>query len=393
MHRLVKQFYLVLACLVLSACSQNETQFSEFPGFATYLENFPPTDTLPSAKEKALLQQYRPRVFMAEGQTRFLDFYADYIAHGELYDKGQLVSKAVTPQLLNQYKDSFQAEFRHKPHSQKSSPTIYGRVDYDTLKYQDQQFPLTFLSYNLAFAHSGLLKGLASWQRVLMGIVGDNSDWHQLDHYVGMSVALYADKPVAVLLQQHNYQTVWLLDTKAKNSELASQSVSDSIIALPQDNRISVDVAMQSNELYLHSPELVKHPSVSFIGEENLEFIKTGKNMPTMAGFDITHGQQEQEYTLKFLPTSDAFYTFKGRLGEKRGMPGRDGPPGAQYVTLPSLLPWSNRFVTGFRPGTVAEETAKIATLFAGEKFEIEDSALDQYRQDFIDAMTLLLAD
>ena len=396
MHRLVKQTFLVLFCLVLSACSQNDTQFSQFPGFDSYLNKYPPTDSLPTASEQALLKQYRPRVFLAEGQTRFVDFYADYIAHGELYNDGELVSDSVTPELLNQYKDSFSAEFRHQAHAGKSSPTLYGRVDYDTLIHKNQQFPLTFLSYNLAFAHSGLLKGLASWKRILMGIAGDNADWHQLDHYVGMTVALHANKPVAVLLQQHNYQTVWLLDAKAKNGSVAatsSEMLKNAIIPLPEDNRISVDVAIQSNELYLHSPELVKHPSVSFVEEDNLEFLKTGKNMPSMAGFDITHGQQEQEYTLKFLPTSDAFYTFKGRLGEKRSLPGRDGPPGAQYVTIPALLPWSHRLVAGFRPGTVAEEKAKIATLFAGEKFELEDSALDQYRQDFIDAMTALQAD
>lgn len=109
-----------------------------------------------------------------------------------------------------------------------------------------------------------------------------------------------------------------------------------------------------------------------------------------MAGWDITHGEEEQEYTLKFLPSSDAFYTFKGRLGEQRSLPGRDGPPGAQYVTLPPLMPWANRLVSGFRPGNVEQEREKSAALFDSKNFRISLPALDRYKQDFIKAMNAL---
>ena len=39
------------------------------------------------------------------------------------------------------------------------------------------------------------------------------------------------------------------------------------------------------------------------------------------------------------LPKDDAFYTFQGYLGERRRLRGREGPPGADYNTLPSLKP------------------------------------------------------
>ncbi|PWQ97887.1 hypothetical protein [Leucothrix arctica] len=381
MTRTLLQFSFVsILCVFVSACSQKETLFSEFPGFDSYLEKNKPSDALPTVSEQGLLKQYRPRVFLAEGQTRFIDFYDDYIANGALYNDDKLISKAVTPELLNQYKDSFTAEFRHTTQTTNVSPTVYGRVDYGTLEYKQQQYPLTFLSYNIPFTNSGLLKGLPTWQRALMGIAGDNADWHQLDHYVGMTVTLYENKPVAVMLQQHNYQTTWLLDNRAKTNQKSS-------IPLPQDSRISVDVAMQSNELYLHSTELVEHPSVSFAGKDNLAFLKTGENKPMMAGWDITHGQQEQEYTLKFLPTADAFYTFKGRLGEKRSLPGRDGPPGAQYVTLPDLMPRALRLVTSYRVGTVTEEKAKIAKMFDGEKYKVNMQGVERYKQDFMEGM------
>ena len=377
---LLKYSLITVFCLFVSACSQKETLFSEFPGFNTYFEKNKPSEALPTDDEQGLLTQYRPRVFLAEGQTRFIDFYGDYISNGALYHDDELISEAVTPELLNQYKDSFTAEFRHSAEPVKGSPTVYGRVDYDTLEYKQQQYPMTFLSYNLPFASSGLLKGLPTWQRALMGAVGDNADWHQLDHYVGMTITLYQNKPVAVTLQQHNYKTTWLLDNSGKADGVSS-------IALPQDSRVSVDVAMQSNELYLHSTELVEHPSASFVEEDNIEFLKTGKNKPMMAGWDITHGQQEQEYALKFLPTADAFYTFKGRLGEKRSLPGRDGPPGAQYVSLPELMPRALRLVTSYRAGTVAEEKAKVAGLFGEKKFQVNKAGLEQYKQGFVEAM------
>ncbi|PWQ92925.1 hypothetical protein [Leucothrix pacifica] len=141
----------------------------------------------------------------------------------------ELVSKKVDQTLLNQHKSNGQAEFRHVPHQ--GTPVAYGRVDYDTLSYQEQSYPLTFLSYNLVFAHSGLLKGLAGWQRVAMGVVGSNQDWHQLDHYVGLTVVLYQNQPLAVLLQQHNYQTVWLLDRATDaESEIEGNKNTTSVI-------------------------------------------------------------------------------------------------------------------------------------------------------------------
>jgi hypothetical protein len=39
------------------------------------------------------------------------------------------------------------------------------------------------------------------------------------------------------------------------------------------------------------------------------------------------------------MPPSDAFYVFQGWLGERRRIPGRSGPPGADYNTLPAFKP------------------------------------------------------
>jgi len=365
---------IVLTLIFCVSCSQNETNFTQAPGFKQYFAKNKPSATLPSQQEQALLNKYRPRIFMAKGQTSPIDFYADYIANGYLYIGDKLISDKVTQPLLNEHKSNTQAVFRYKSAEQKGTPTVYARIQEDELAYDGQRLPLTFLTYNLVFAHSGLIKGLPAWQRLAMGMVGSNTDWHQLDHYVGLTVALSKDRPVAVTLQQHNYQTTWLLTDKTTENTLQ----------LPEDQRIAVDVAMQSNELYPHSPEQKQHPGISWVSEDSIEFLKTGKNKPMMAGWDITHGEVEQDYKLKFLPTADAFYTFQGKLGASRKLPGRDGPPGADYVTLPALMPLANRMVSGYRPRDLAIEKEKIKSLFDSGSFSIKPGGLQAYQRDFM---------
>lgn len=367
---------ILLSCIsLLSACSSNEPTFSAMPGFKQYFSANPPAAQAASPQEQALLKRYQPRIYLAKGQTRFLDFYTDYIASGALYSDGERVSTEVDAALLNQYRDDPTAEFRHIPHNKPTTPVAYAKVAYDKLNYQGKSWPLTFLSYNLVFAHSGLLQGLPGWQSWLVESTGMHTDWHQLDHYVGLTVALHENKPIAVMLQQHNYQTTYVPGHNGAHG-----------MVWPDDQRIKVDVAQQSNELYPHSPQRTEHPGVSFATADMIEFLKTGENKPMMAGFDITHGEEEQEYTLKFLPSTDAFYQFKGRLGAGRSLPGRDGPPGADYVTLPGLMPWANRLVVGFRDGSVAEEKAKITALLDEENFLIRNEGLEAYQRDFVAA-------
>lgn len=366
---------------LITGCSKNESSFTQMPGFSEYFAKNKPSQALPTKTDQALLTQFRPRVFLAKGQTPFIDFYKDYIAHGALYIDNKLVSKTVTQDLLNKHKNNLKAEFRYVAHSYKTTPVVYARIHRDKLEHENQTLALTFLSYNIVFANSGMIKGLPAWQRLGVGIVASNTDWHQLDHYVGLTLVLSGDKPIAVMLQQHNYQTTWLMADK--NSE--------NTLKLSDDQRVGVDVAMQSNELYLHQAKYTKHPGISWVTEDNIEFLKTRKNKPMMAGWDITHGEIEQDYALKFLPTADAFYTFIGKLGKSRKLPGRDGPPGADYVTWPSLMPLPNRLVSGYRPRNAGIEKQKIRALFNNKEFSVKDEGLSAYKRDFMDDLKALL--
>jgi len=362
---------LSLSCFLLFGCS-SEGNFASFPGFAEHFEAKPPRTTVPTAEEQALLERFRPRVYLAENQPSFVDFYSDYIAHGRLKLNNTVVSEQVSQALLNQYKNNAAAEFVHDTgHHNDTTPTVFARVDYDSLQLDDQSWDLSFLSYNLVFPSSGLLAEIPWFARSALGVVADLDDWHQLDHYVGVTVVLYQQEPIAYYLQQHNYQSTYVLAEQQN---------------WPADNRVQVDVAFRSNELYRHSADRQRHPGLSFVEVDSMEFYKTGRNKPMMAGWDITHGELEQEYELAFLAPDDAFYQFKGRLGEARRLPGRDGPPGADYVTLPGLMKWSHRLVAGYRPQSVERERQKLNALFDKQNFLIKAPGIRAYVHDFVQA-------
>lgn len=366
---------LLWVVLVTNSCAASSESFANRPGFREYFNLYPPATTVPDEQQQQLLEKYKPRIYRAIdsngiAQQGPVDFYRTYISDGKLLDDGNLVSQQVTQELLNQYRDSPTASFIYEGTYRKDSDAVvYARFDTDTLQYNGTSYLLDFLSYNLVFPASGLLKGLGGLQTAALTIAGSLNDWHQLDHYVGLSIALYRNIPVAVTLQQHNYQTSYIFSKD---------------LVLPDDHRIQVDIAMRSNELYLHNEKETRHPAVSFISQDNIEFVKTGSNKPFMAGFDVTRGDQEIDYSVSFLAPSDAFYQFKGQLGKSRLLPGRDGPPGADYVTLPGLMPRALRLVTGYRPGTVKHEQQKISQLFDFSTFSVKAPGINASIADFM---------
>lgn len=367
-----------VSTLLITACAADTESFTNRPGFAEHFKQYAPTDAIPDERQRDLLEKYKPRIFRSVDENGIvqqgpIDFYKSFISDGKLLDGNDTVSQQVTQELLNRYDDSTGVKFEYGgTYRKEGDAVVYGRFDQDTLSFKDATYQMDFLSYNLVFPASGMIKGLGGLQSMALTIAGSLNDWHQLDHYVGLSIALHNKKPIAFTLQQHNYHTTFILDQN---------------FALPADNRVQVDIAMRSNELYPHSEGEVRHPAVSFITGKNIEFLKNGSNKPFMAGYDITRGDQEIDYELQYLPQSDAFYQFRGQLGKSRILPGRDGPPGADYATLPGLMPRAVRMVTGFRPGSVELEKKKISSLLDLKTFSIKSDGLESYTNDFMQAM------
>lgn len=317
----------------LSACTRaGDTNFSQRDGFAEYFAANPPSASPPDASDRALLQRYRPRLFMARGLEPPIRFYEDYVAQGRLIGRdGKVLSTAVTAELLNRHREDPYVEFRHIPEKTQTRPEMLGRVDRETFTLGGKSRRFTFLTWNATFRTSGIAAGISRWKGFVLGAGGDLIDWHQLDHYTAVTLAIDEDRrPVAVMFQQHNYRRTYIIGTDMQ---------------WPADDRIGVDVAMRSNEFYAHRPDRAVRRAASFLSPDTVEYLVTGRNGPFRIADDITDPAIEVDYALRFLPQTDAFYTFKGFLGEKRLLPGRSGPPGADYNTLPAFKPLHRQMI------------------------------------------------
>ena len=331
----------ILFTVGLASSSEVEGNFSQYPGFAEYFAAFPPRETLPSAQEQMLLQRHRPRLFLPSPHPGLISFYDDYIAQGHLKNaSGDILATPVTQALLNHYGENPGVLFEHVPDRQQApSPVVLGRVDYSEQILEGNPAPrFTLLTYHAVFRTSGIVAGLSWWQSLALGTVGDLDDWHQLDHYTAATLVLdAAQRPVAIMLQQHNYLRTYLYGEA---------------LPVPVDGRPLVDVATRSNELYPHQPGRVRRRAVAFLEPKSFRYMLGAGPKPWMTADDITDPQREADYALGFLPPSDAFYTFKGTLGKRRRLPGRSGPPGAEYNTLPALKPRHLQLFAGYwRPG------------------------------------------
>lgn len=319
-----------LAALVLGGCGYGEGSFADYPGFAAYYAANPPTASAPDAEERALLARHRPRIFLPEGNEGPIDFYRDYVAHGTLVDEnGGTLSERVTPELLNAVRGTL-AVFTHEPPGTPPRPVVYGRVDRERFELGGRTRDFTFLTYTLVFRHSGIAAGVTGLPAFALELVGDLDDWHQLDHYVSLVLALDEElRPRVATFQHHNYM----------RSHVLGEADGPGRLRLPPDGRLAVDVAVRSNELYPHRPGRTERRAAPFLSPRFVRYLVDGGRRPLMAAPDVTDPEREIDPPLAFLPPADAFYTFRGWLGERRLLPGRDGPPGADFRTLPALMP------------------------------------------------------
>ena len=315
------------------------TNFSQYPGFAEYFAENPPTG-VPSENERALLRRHAPRFHVPAGHEGPIDFYRDYVAHGYLVTGDGTRIDGPTPEELNRHRDDPAAQFVHVPHDEAppSVPVVFAGVERTDLRtshlpgLEDEEF--TVAVYHLVFRVSGLPAALPGTAAASLGLVADLDDWHQLDHYTATFVVLDAgERPVALTLQQHNYLRTYLVGESVEPGH---------------DGRFDIDVAIRSNELYPHVPERRRRRAVRFLSPEAAAFMMGFGKRPTMSADDVTDPNRLVAYELAFLPGADAFYTFHGYLGERRLLPGRDGPPGARYNTLPRLKPLPAQVLGGY---------------------------------------------
>jgi hypothetical protein len=334
-----------LACLlIVCAPPTPAANFSQYPGFQAWRERERAAARVPSPGERALLERHRPRFMLPEGHPGLIDFYRDYVAGSTLRTaRGGPAPGPVDRAGLNRHADDPEAVLEHRaPRIPALRGTVYGRADPVRLRAAGRTRRLTVLSWHAVFRASGLPAGLSGPVGWVAGLVADPHDWHQLDHYTAASLVLDSRlRPVALMLQQHNYTRTYLLGES---------------LELPADGRPRLDVAVRSNELYPHRAGAHWRRAVRFADANGVRYLMGFAGEPLMAARDLTDGVREADYGLEFLSTDDAFYLFQGYLGERRTLPGRDGPPGATYNTVPGLKPLSVQLFAGYwREGSAAD--------------------------------------
>ena len=317
--------------------------FSQQPGFANHYVAHPRRSTAATDDERALLQRHRPRLWLPAGHAGPIDFYGDYIANGTLVSGGGSVHEGpVDRALLNRFKNNPQAVFTHRPCVDCAPPraVVLGRIDTAPVPMGDgSERRFTFLTYHVVFRHSGVLAGLATWQAWPMRLLADLDDWHQLDHYTAASIVLdESGAPIALMLQQHN----------GLRTHVFGETIEAQRVEWPADGRVPLDVALRSNELYPHRAGRHERRAVRFVDADALGYLIGLGPQPSLASRDITEPVQQADYELDFLPPDDAFYSFAGYLGERRALPGRDGPPGADFNTWPTLKPLGLQLLSGY---------------------------------------------
>lgn len=388
---------IVAAAALVSACTLEDANFSQHPGFERYLEKHPPPGEPPTTPERRWLEAFRPRFHVPRTETGPISFYDDYIAEGRLYDgSGEFVSADVNRELLNEYRNDPEAVFVHDGEADGGTPVVPARVDRDTLQLPGMDDPVAaiFLTYHLVFRQSGIGTGIPGWQRTLLDWVGDVRDWHQLDHYAAVTLTLVpragADPanaspadliPVAATMQQHNYMRTYLLVDDAGAADHPGR------IAVDDDGRVAVDVAEASHALFPHAPRRREHRAVRFLDGDTAPYLLHGENPPWIAGDDVTDPARQVDYTLALLPPDDAFYMFRGWLGERRRLPGRDGPPGAFYNTLPPLQPHRVQLAVFFWYEGADGYAADLAALATEGWRPPTDEELQPFHQRLIQAL------
>lgn len=311
----------LVALLALTGGCTEDPSFAERPGFDEYFSEHPPMPRSANRAERELLERYRPHLRVPGSAPGPIDFYRDYIAHGTLKANGRRWSE-VDRDLLAAHVENPDAVFRHQPPRQPDpQPTAYGRVHYREFEPFGE---LTFLQWHFVFRFSGLPFDLPLLQEATAQMLAKPRDWHQLDHYTAATLVLGPNgTPLGAVLQHHNYlQAYWF------GRDLPA----------PPDGRLQLAAALRSNELYPWRGERERHRAVRFLEAGNVEWLTTGAGeMPWSASHDVTIEGKAVDYELEYLRESDPFYRFHGHLGERRRLPGRDGPPGADYNTLPAF--------------------------------------------------------
>ncbi|MEW6683350.1 MAG: hypothetical protein AB1451_10580 [Nitrospirota bacterium] len=202
--------------------------------------------------DRAFLERFQPRVFIAPRGIPPIDFYRDYLPQTVVRDlKKRVVRERPDRTSLKQIERNprFNLDFQgdiapcRGAGCRDHRAVVYGRLYRETMQAPPGDEParameVLILKYNVAFAASGLPARLAWYQGVVARLIGDLNTWHELDIHGAVHVLLKSgeERPFAVVLAQHNHFRTYLIGRD---------------LTWPTDDHLSVCYAERSNEPYL----------------------------------------------------------------------------------------------------------------------------------------------
>lgn len=304
--------------------------------------------TEPAAADRALLERFRPRIFIGPNGIPPIDFYDTYLPNALLRGpNGRIAIEQLDRATLKRHERrfGFHVDFQGKPDPCRGDEcadyrtVLYGRVFHETLRgygaVDARSVSIAVLKYNAVFPISGLPKKISWWKAAAAEIAGNLEDWHELDIHGAVHIFVHeaSGRPVAVLLAQHNHFRTLIVGADME---------------WPADGRVAICYAERSNEPYLcpDASEPTHHPAIG--DPRKAAFLFDASGEPLEGGYDVVYGPTAGatpiQYRLKFLSDRDPLYVSWIPLGDRRRILGllnsfsRTGPPGINMNTWPTLV-------------------------------------------------------
>ncbi len=301
----------------------------------------------PSDEDQALLERFKPRIYIAPDGAEPIDFYTDYLPYTVVRranERDRVQERAPNRERLKEfvYDPEFYLEYAGAPDVKPSYPTAYGRVTRETVNLTAHSLittrNFTFLKYHYIFLYGGLPSRLSEFKEKIARFIGDPSTWRELEYSSVYVILDEEERPLAIMLQQYDYFRTYIVSEKEWK--------------WPEDGKAEIAFSLRSNQPY-KLPE-GDYPSLEFAALDFKEIpyiIGQGKE-PLLAGKDLVYpvaaGATEVDYRLEYLPEFDPLYISRIPLGRRVYFLNRfenslrRGSVGIDFCTWPQLVDLGN---------------------------------------------------
>ncbi len=302
----------------------------------------------PSDKDQALLEWFKPKIYIAPNGAKPIDFYTDYLPYTVVRranERGRIQEHAPSRESLQKfmYDPQFYLEYTDTSDAKSSSPVAYARLKRETVNLTAHSLITTrnfiFLKYHYVFLYGGLPSRLSEFKEKTAGFIGDPSAWRELEHSSVYIVLDENEQPLAIMLQQYDYFRTYIVGEKEWK--------------WPMDGKVKIAFSLRSNQPYkLPEEGNAPVPEFAVLDFKEIPYLIGQGKEPLLAGKDlvypVTAGAAEVDYRLEYLTEFDPLYISRIPLGRRQYVldrfenPFRRGSVGIDFCNWPQLADLGN---------------------------------------------------